>query len=132
MAKRRSSSSSSPILTVVRGVFVTIVSIVILAVGAILKLQQGGDLTTIFSSTTSTTIPNSQPISNSMPSGGKQTPKEITFHGCPPEGDGGDPVLNRNKNRVDDGNYQPMAFDSLLNLPWPQDVAKKSHDEWST
>jgi hypothetical protein len=61
----------------------------------------------------------------------KQTPKEITFHGCPGEGDGGDPVLNRNKNRVDDGNYQQIDFSTLLNLPWPKETERTDHDKWS-
>src|SRR5260221_5545439 len=61
----------------------------------------------------------------------KHTPKEITFQGCPPEGDGGDPILNKNKNRVDDGNYQPVAFNTILKLPWPQETERKAHSEWS-
>ena len=32
----------------------------------------------------------------------KPTPKQVVFKGCPPEGDGGDPALNRLKNRVDE------------------------------
>src|SRR4051812_20059358 len=54
----------------------------------------------------------------------KQTAKEITFHSCPPEGDGSDPVLNRNKNRVDDGNFQPTAFNAIVNLKWPSETER--------
>ena len=61
----------------------------------------------------------------------KQTAKEITYNGCPPEGDGGDPVLNNNKNRVDVGNFQPVAFDAIEKLPWPSTVERKAHADWS-
>jgi hypothetical protein len=61
----------------------------------------------------------------------KQTSKQITYNGCPPEGDGGDPVLNRNKNRVDEGNYQPVAFNTILNLPWPKETERRDHSAWS-
>jgi len=61
----------------------------------------------------------------------KKTPGEITFNGCPPEGDGGDPVLNRNKNRVDEGNYQPVAFNTIIALTWPQDAERRDHNNWS-
>src|SRR6476659_7737970 len=61
----------------------------------------------------------------------KQTAKQITFKGCPPEGDGGDPVLNLNKNRVDEGNYQPVAFNTLLELRWPQETERADHAKWS-
>src|SRR5690242_5214550 len=67
-----------------------------------------------------------------LPSGsGKQTPGEITFDGCPPQGDGGDPVLNENKNRVDNGNYQPTAFSTILNLAWPKETERRAHADWS-
>src|SRR5205823_3515142 len=61
----------------------------------------------------------------------KQTPRVLTFQGCPPEGDGGDPVLNRNKNRVDEGNYQPVNFQTILNLRWPQETERTDHASWS-
>ena len=61
----------------------------------------------------------------------KQTPKEITFDGCPPQGDGGDPVLNNNKNRVDVGSFQPVAFDTIEKLSWPPAIERKPHADWS-
>src|SRR4051794_36839941 len=91
-------------------------------------------------------LPSSTPVDNSqgnnnnqssnIPAGlpaasFKQTAKQISFHGCPGEGDGGDPVLNRNKNRVDDGNYQPVAFSTILNLAWPSETERKDHAQWS-
>jgi hypothetical protein len=61
----------------------------------------------------------------------KPQPREITFHGCPPEGDGGDPELNRLKNRVDEGNYTPVPFDSIARLPWPPGVENNRRTRWS-
>src|SRR5258707_11186473 len=61
----------------------------------------------------------------------KQTPQEITFDGCPPEGDGGDSALNLNKNRVDEGNYQPTAFSAIAQLTWPPKTEKPAHSNWS-
>ncbi len=78
------------------------------------------------------TTPGPTQVAKASPaSSGKQTPKEITFDSCPPQGDGGDPVLNENKNRVDEGNYQPTDFSSILNLPVPQDTVKTAHADWS-
>ncbi|HLY28796.1 MAG TPA: excalibur calcium-binding domain-containing protein [Aggregatilineales bacterium] len=62
----------------------------------------------------------------------KQNLGEITFNGCPPQGDGGDAILNENKNRVDNGNYQPTDFNTILNLQWPQETERRAHDTWST
>jgi hypothetical protein len=81
--------------------------------------------------------PSGQPSSGSTGVNGlpdvsfKQTPQEITFQGCPGEGDGGDPILNLNKNRVDEGQYQLVDFATLLNLPWPPDAERTDHDTWS-
>jgi hypothetical protein len=63
----------------------------------------------------------------------KPQPLNITFKGCPPEGDGGDPALNRLKNRVDEANnYYPIPFDALVQLPWPKAVERKDRDKWSS
>jgi hypothetical protein len=60
----------------------------------------------------------------------KPQPKQITFDGCPPEGDGGDPELNLLKNRVDEGNYVPVSFDSLTLLTWPKSVEQRDMANW--
>ena len=60
----------------------------------------------------------------------KPAPKEITFKGCPPEGDGGDPDLNRLKNRVDEGSYVPVLFDALEQLPWPKTIERRDRANW--
>src|SRR5262249_33673387 len=62
-------------------------------------------------------------------------PQEVTFHECPPQGDGGDTALNLGKNRVDDGNngqYYDVSLQTLLALPWPQSVEKHPRDSWSS
>ncbi len=71
--------------------------------------------------------PNGLPVMDTKP-----TPKELaSFNGCPPDGDGGDPVLNRLKNRVDDGNYVPVLFDAMMQLTWPKAIERRDHDNWS-
>lgn len=51
----------------------------------------------------------------------KPRPKQITFQGCPPEGDGGIAALNLKKNRVDDYSaYTTIHFAALARLPGPK------------
>jgi hypothetical protein len=76
--------------------------------------------------TTAPRVPGALP---EMPE--KPGPAEITFKGCPPEGDGGDPVLNRLKNRVDEGDYVPVDFDAVEQLDWPKAVERRDHSKWS-
>lgn len=54
----------------------------------------------------------------------KPQPKEITYLGCPPVGDGGDPQLNQLKNRVDEGDYIPAAFQAISSLSWPKSAER--------
>ncbi|MFL6213665.1 MAG: hypothetical protein ACJ74J_07180 [Blastocatellia bacterium] len=62
----------------------------------------------------------------------KPKPKEVVYKGCPPEGDGGDPELNRLKNRVDEADqYFAVDFDSVVQLPWPKTIEHKDRDRWS-
>lgn len=60
----------------------------------------------------------------------KPKPKEITFDGCPPEGMGGDNELNILKNRVDQGKYVPVSFDSLTTLTWPKNIELLEMKDW--
>src|SRR5438270_5721257 len=64
----------------------------------------------------------------------KPQPAEINFQGCPGEGDNPRQAeLNRLKNRVDEGEYVPVAFDSIVNLPWPRGVERQaSRDKWAS
>lgn len=61
----------------------------------------------------------------------KPQPQEITFDGCPPEGLGGDPELNLSRNRVDEGDYVAVSFDSLTSLTWPKSVEGRGMADWS-
>jgi hypothetical protein len=61
----------------------------------------------------------------------KPTPREITFHQCPPNGDGPDEELDRLKNRADEGNYIPVSFAAIDTLPWPRTVDRERRSEWS-
>src|SRR5438105_11745979 len=62
----------------------------------------------------------------------KPKPREVVYKGCPPEGDGGDPALNRLKNRVDEANeYFAIPFDSLAQLQWPKTIERRDRDKWS-
>lgn len=61
----------------------------------------------------------------------KPRPVVRSFKGCPPEGDGGDPALNQLKNRVDEANYYPVQFDSILKLSWPQGAEEKHRSKWT-
>jgi hypothetical protein len=63
----------------------------------------------------------------------KPQPVEINFQGCPAEGDNPRQAdLNRLKNRVDEGEYVPVAFESVANLSWPKTVERQaSRDRWS-
>jgi len=60
----------------------------------------------------------------------KPAPKEISFRGCPPEGDGGDRELNLLKNRVDEGNYVTIELSAVLALPWPKSVERVPRRRW--
>jgi len=73
-----------------------------------------------------------------VPSGGllpkmlvKPSPwRELSKTG-PPEGDGGDPELNRLKNREDEGNYLPVAFEAIGSLLGPQAVERRNRAKWA-
>jgi len=54
------------------------------------------------------------------------------FHGCPIEGKGGDPALNRLKNRTEiPATFESMPFEELVNLDVPAGVSKKLRAQWS-
>lgn len=62
----------------------------------------------------------------------KPQPQGSTFQGCPPGGDGGDTIQDTLKNRIDQGSYVPVTFDSIFSLTWPKDVEKKERKDWSS
>ena len=61
----------------------------------------------------------------------KPRPTEITFQGCPPDGDGGDRALNRQKNRVDEGAYAPVSLNAIVTRPWPPAIEQTRRANWS-
>src|SRR5438105_587381 len=56
---------------------------------------------------------------------GKPKPIANVFDGCPPSGDGGDPVLNTLKNRIDEAQWQSVSVASLLALTWPPAIERQ-------
>jgi hypothetical protein len=62
---------------------------------------------------------------------GKPQPVADYFHACPPSGDGGDPVLNTLKNRIDEANWQPTTVADLLSLTWPSAIQQQPRSKWS-
>lgn len=61
-------------------------------------------------------------------------PQEVTFQGCPPEGDGGDHALNMLKNRIDNGEngaFHDVSIDTIIGLSFPQDIGKVQRANWS-
>jgi len=62
----------------------------------------------------------------------RPTPTVDDFHGCPPEGDGGDRVLNRLKNRIDEGQYVPMPYHLVRQLAWPRGIENHHRSHWDT
>lgn len=65
------------------------------------------------------------------PASAKQQPVATGFQGCPPEGDGGDPALNRLKNRGDSTRFVPTPLDGVLALPWPPGIERRRRADWS-
>ena len=61
----------------------------------------------------------------------KPRPVNVPFQFCPPEGDGGDPTLNRLKNRVDSTAWLPVSVDAVLALSWPRRTENTRHATWS-
>ena len=109
-----------------RGVWITILFLLI-AVGGYFFGEP------LVSDTTQPAPPSTlaQPVGDlpNMPE--KPQPQQIIFDGCPPEGSGGDPELNKLKNRVDIGNYVPVSFDTLTSLTWPKSVERRNMADWS-
>lgn len=81
---------------------------------------------------TLTPVPKFTPTPGGLPDmPNKPEPQSSTFQGCPPQGDGGDAKLNMLKNRIDEGNYVPVTFDSILSLTWPKTTERRDMDTWS-
>lgn len=85
----------------------------------------------IYNTTSAPPSTVAQPVGNLPDMPEKPQPQQITFDGCPPEGSNGDPELNLLKNRVDEGNYVPVSFDTLTRLTWPKSVERRAMADWS-
>ncbi|HET7036634.1 MAG TPA: hypothetical protein VFI42_13200 [Thermomicrobiaceae bacterium] len=86
---------------------------------------------TVTPATTSPVAGVSPTAVSRVPAGPYPAPEEITFHGCPPGGDGTDPTLNRLKNRIDPVQRpSPVEAGDLLALPWPEAVDNRHMDNW--
>ncbi len=59
----------------------------------------------------------------------KQIAQADTFHGCPPDGNGGDGELNYLKNRTDGARFIPVALAALLDLGWPEGAEGKGQSD---
>lgn len=62
---------------------------------------------------------------------GKPKPVTQVFDGCPPSGDGGDPLLNTLKNRIDEASWQPSTVETLLSYTWPRSIERLPRYRWS-
>ena len=71
-------------------------------------------------------------LAAAIPAGAaRPPPREEIYHGCPGEGDGTDPELNRLKNRIDPpAAPAPIPFQALEELAWPPGVARKHMSSW--
>lgn len=78
--------------------------------------------------TAAPTTPEPGAISGSAP---KPKPVADYFEGCPPSGDGGDPVLNTLKNRIDEGVWASTTISDLMALRWPPNIENQPRSRWS-
>lgn len=62
----------------------------------------------------------------------KPKPMLRSFYGCAPEGERGDPDLNRLKNRIDEGQYSAVPFDAIEQLEWPKTIERRHRADWSS
>jgi hypothetical protein len=72
----------------------------------------------------------SSPGASPSPSADATGATTALFHGCPPDGDGGDRALNRLKNRSAPASLQDVAFDSVLSLPRPTGLTSSYRTRW--
>ncbi|MGE5682263.1 MAG: hypothetical protein ACM34K_15455 [Bacillota bacterium] len=116
--------------------FVIILTILVVIIAAVILIfylrskSESKDQTGQSRSNT-TNIRNDAPLASLPDMPDKPKPKWATFNGCPPEGDAGDPELNKLKNRIDEGNYVPVDFDAIVKLGWPKGIERRNRSNWS-
>ncbi|HEX2865871.1 MAG TPA: hypothetical protein VHO03_02455 [Ignavibacteriales bacterium] len=112
-------------------IWTTVAVIAIVIIAAIIYIASGSKREVKPPSTGSQgSVISSEPMKELPEMKDKPQPRYASFKGCPPEGDGGDPELNRNKNRIDEGSYIPVEFDAVLDLDWPPEVERRDHKNW--
>jgi hypothetical protein len=62
----------------------------------------------------------------------KPDPVDSTFGGCGSDGAQPDYALNRLKNRVDQGQYLPVSWPLIAELPWPRQVGYRFRHQWTS
>ncbi|MGE5431501.1 MAG: hypothetical protein ACM3QX_10525 [Syntrophomonadaceae bacterium] len=113
-------------------VWTTVAVIIILIIVAILYFRSGKREVKLPAGQNQGQVISGEPRKELPQMNEKPQPRYAAFKGCPPEGDGGDPDLNRNKNRIDEGSYIPVEFDAILNLKWPKSTERRDHKNWSS
>ena len=61
----------------------------------------------------------------------KPTPVSTGYKDCPPDGDGGDRIQNRLKNRTDSARWLAADFDTVRLLTWPRRVERRKREGWT-
>src|SRR5919204_4619927 len=112
-----------------------VLAVVVIVAVAVLLLRAPVTQPTVTPATTGVTKPapmSASPVAvGQVPASPHPTPQEEVFNGCPSEGDGTDPELNRLKNRVDEAAWQPVTVEALLSLRWPAGIGRKGMAQWS-
>lgn len=121
-----------------RGVSTALVVVLLLlaaiAIAVLITRQRRAQVSTVVSTGAATNAASAPPqgVAGAVPLlARKQAPTQVTFEGCPPEGDGGDRALNAMKNRVDEGAYVPVSLTAIVSLPWPPGIEQKRRASWS-
>ncbi|HXM36187.1 MAG TPA: hypothetical protein VN920_13425 [Pyrinomonadaceae bacterium] len=99
-------------------------------VGALIIVTFLGGIALVRYFRSRSTTPVSHSALPEMPN--KPRPLLRSFNGCPPQGDGGDPDLNRLKNRLDDGQFVAVPFDAVEQLEWPHTIERRHRANWSS
>jgi len=132
MAKRNSNSTQQGVT--IGGLVLVLIAVVIM-IFQNLSGDNAGVTTppTRVSGNAGPTVATGQTTNGGLPEmPDKPKPRVGTYKGCPPEGDGGDPAMNRFKNRTDEAEYVPVDFDAVFDLTWPKDIERRNRDRWST
>jgi hypothetical protein len=107
---------------------VLLIAVVLILAGLAIWLYNTGRLRP---PTAPTTTQSAIATPGSLAQVAKPRPIATTFEGCPPSGDGGDPVLNTLKNRIDEAPWYPTTVSAILALGWPEEVEFRSRARWS-